>query len=111
MKNLLLICITLLVSACMATSPTQSYRPKGESNAWEITGTLEHRPFDGLLKISIDKNQVIEGALVRGDGTLTGTYKGLSIESVCHGTDTRTATFRTDCLILVDNEKSVTLTF
>ena len=99
----------------------QSYRAKNSDSVYNITGIADVSEKYGFftdsasvsITIKFDGEGVIFGNL---DSALSGDfngrdYKGHKTASTCTGKATSQNTVEVRCMVFVDNERSVTLTF
>ncbi len=116
MKKVLIILFFFLV-ACSEShvKPTQSYKPQGQDEAWKISGHMVSNLLSHRVTININDQEVIDGSLdPAGNGSLLGNYKEAKIESICRGKrmgSVRKNLPNVNCLVLIDDEESVTLKF
>lgn len=116
--------LSALTSGCATrnqdVSPSQSYRPKGTEELWIITGNLDNQFTTGLvatqvkrvLHIQINGEEVISGRLSsNATGELSGSYKKHSLIATCSSEKKTQNWIDVRCMILVNNERAVTLTF
>jgi hypothetical protein len=77
----------------------------------EFTG---ERHWSRHLIISFDNKPVIDGFLSNPrdvSGELSGEYKGKKVSSICSSNNAGNSKLSVDCMILIDNVRTVTLTF
>jgi PBP1b-binding outer membrane lipoprotein LpoB len=116
MSRLLIILLVFLV-ACSEShvKPSQSYKPQGQDEAWKISGHMVSNLLSHRVTININDQEVIVGSLdPAGNGSLLGNYKDAKIESNCRGKrmgSARKYIPKVNCLVLIDDEESVTLSF
>lgn len=124
-KSLLLTFLAVfLLSACGTiqksdVSPSQNYRLKGESKTIRISGNIhsvfseyDGRALSRTLTVYIDGQPVLTGGLTymfSGEGN--GKWKDKEVQSVCAGEQKTPRWVDVRCTILIDNEKTVVLTF
>jgi len=124
MKKIYILMATIILGGCVTTtmdiSPSQSYRPNGAKELWRITGNLDSKYTEGLIQnntsrilyVYINGNLVIRGGLSNhATGELSGSYQGHEIISSCFSELKTSIWLDIRCMILVDNERAVTLTF
>ena len=124
MRILLIILLSIVAAACTHVttdvSPSQAYRPAGADNLWKITGHLDSTYHEGaasvtvqrLLNVYIDNTPVVKGLLsAMGTGELSGRYLDHAVDVVCTSERKTVNWIDVRCLVLVDNERAVTLTF
>lgn len=108
----------LALAACTTTdiSPAQNYRLGNED--LNITGNLVRQPEPPLflearhLNIFINGEQVISGKLgANFVGELRGKYKKHSITAMCSSEWKTMSWIAVTCPILIDEKRTVTLTF
>jgi len=112
--------LALAISGCATQTfkaATQNYRIKGEDNATVINGAIFHQKqafghdsgagiyLDGILHIKVPLDQAFSGEATGMD------YKGKSTAASCSGNRTSQATVEVRCMVFIDNERTVTLTF
>lgn len=129
MKKILLV-IPLLLSACAMQSEGTMHDYATQQNIKidnkniQITGDLltpykqnnlsGSRTWQRHLIISFNGNPVIDGYLSNPreiQGELSGEYDGKPVATICTSSRETQQTFKVDCMILVNNERTVTLTF
>jgi hypothetical protein len=99
----------------------QNFRPRGIQGLWKITGHLESEILEDqptgyqvvkrrTLHVQINGEEVLSGDLSkRAEGELNGDYGGLPVDALC-SSETKTATWmEVRCVIVIDNERTVTL--
>lgn len=99
----------------------QAYRLKGAENTINITGKFDVKrtvnalstDFDMNVQISIDNDLYIAGKLDRHlSGEFTGKdYQGKKTSSSCTGKVVSKDAVEVRCIVFIDNERTVTLTF
>lgn len=100
----------LLLSGCASTTPTQVYRPAGESAQWmidgEMTGALD-------VKIRINGQEVMSGgfSLFGMTTELSGKFQGKELAASCVRITRILRTPMTQCTVLVNNERATVLQF
>lgn len=125
MNKLLSGLILLALTGCATThnfeAAPQSYRAKNLDNPIDITGKLivDHKKnllsddFKFAVTIYFDREGVIFGNLDRNlGGDFNGRdYKGHKTASTCTGKAVSQDAIEVRCMVFVDNERTVTLTF
>ncbi|ABE49087.1 hypothetical protein [Methylobacillus flagellatus] len=124
MKTITLSLITALTLAgCASTqtykAPTQNYRLKGQDNAITINGAIFSQKKHELDTPKLTAGIYINGSLYievpldrQGNGQATGgTFEDKSTEASCHSKPVAKGIANIDCMVFIDNEKTVTLTF
>lgn len=109
-------CISIGQTVDHNESPVQTYRTK-DGETVRISGTLD-RNYLGMSKYSRDvkvyfgDQLVIDGA-INDDyvGELGGYWRNKPVDLSCSGTKTTRTNINVRCLVFVDNERAVTLTF
>lgn len=112
----------LVLSGCgglaVYESPTQSYRFKGEDRPVTITGAIDRDDkFTSVthsLKVRFNGEVAASGPLSsRGIGSVFGTWRGHAVESICSRVEGSSGdgSYTVNCIVVVDNERTVTLTF
>jgi len=100
-------------------SPGQNWRPQGSKTAWAITGSL-HTHYDAVLGnlkgrelfVNINGDLAVHGMLSNmATGELTGSYRGHAIGAICASEQKTPNWIDVRCTVLIDNERTVTLTF
>lgn len=126
--NKFTIAALLFLSGCVSTGTKIDYASpqnyKLDSKAIKITGQLltpyRHNEFTGSmvysrqLIVSFDDKPVIDGYLTAPQaiqGELTGNYQGKKVSSICNSVQTSASNIKVDCMVLIDNERTITLTF
>lgn len=112
--------LTGCATSAVGTSATETYRPVGHEGApWSLSGNIYTQTVLGSptglqpaeLVITINGKEAARGNLnSRQEGTISGNYEGRAIESVCNSNQVSPSWIQVDCMILVDNERAVTLT-
>ena len=77
----------------------------------DITGSLEYTRH---LIISFNQKVVIDGYLSSPEaiqGELDGVYDGKKVATVCSSLQTSQTNVKVDCMVLIDNKRTITLTF
>lgn len=101
-------------------SPTQTYRPLGATAPWTITGRVERnyedqvvvQKFAHTLVVEINGTEALRGPLdFNMAGEVRGQYQGAPVESVCTSSRPRPNYIDVQCMVLVNNERAVTLRF
>lgn len=119
-----------LLSACASTpqtsllsrdvSPVQPYRLKGEEKPINIGGYLERiKKSESLsysifhkLIVRIDNEEALTGYLDgHYFGEITGKWHDKNVSASCTGKPVSADVVNVNCMIFVDNERTVTLTF
>lgn len=125
MKNTTIALILLALTGCATQnfvhSAPQNYRLKNSDTPLNITGKADVRQTYGVITdtasvaitISFDGEGVIFGQL---DNTFNGDfkgrdYKGHSTSANCTSKPVSQTDIEVRCLVFVDNERTVTLTF
>jgi hypothetical protein len=128
MKTLLLLLLTISVSACISTpevknrevAPTQSYHFEGDDAPTTITGLLEKYGNDwayhgAFLTVQIGNEKVIVRRPVDSynfSGVIGGgTYKDKKVNASCIGYPVTDRWTDVRCTVFVDNQQTVTLSF
>jgi len=120
-----LMILLVFLSACTTMhkfdAAPQSYRLKGEDKPLEITGTFDVKrsvkaistEFDMKVSIFIDNNLHIFGSLDRHlSGEFKGSdYQGKKTSASCTGKPVTKDAVEVRCIVFIDNERTVTLTF
>lgn len=121
MKKLLIALTCLSFAACASQqvfkSAPQNYRLKGAENTIEIKGAtfqtskaFDKTHFIGIyfnnnLQIQVNLDKQLNG---EADGT---PFEGKKTSATCTGRNVTPSTAEIRCMIFIDNEKTVTLTF
>lgn len=101
-------------------SPHQNYRLQGQEKAIEFTGSVQKIVAgEGLsqgwyheLKVFIDGELAIKGHLdVNYFGEPTGEWHGKKTAANCTSVRVSETWLNTSCIVFIDNERTVTLTF
>lgn len=125
MNKLLSALMVLSVTGCTSVSTfnsaPQNYRPKGSENNINITGDLKQTFKQGAisttaeseLKIYFNGKLTITGFL---DSAYGGEFNGTQFDNKataasCHSKRVGAGILDTNCLVFIDNERTVTLTF
>lgn len=123
MKTILALIAAISISGCASTqtykAPSQNYRLKGHESATVINGAIfanKKHDFDTpklTAGIYINGDLYIEVSLDRtGSGQATGgLFEGKTTEATCHSKPVAKGIVNIDCMVFIDNEKTVTLTF
>lgn len=126
MNRIIIILIFLVVlPGCASTgdllernvSPAQTYRPKGSDEAVTISGQLD-RTYASLgkeykhLQVSFNGVLAIDGFLGDGFfGDITGTWLEKPVSASCTGRQASDTWVDVRCIVFIENERTVTLTF
>ena len=112
--------LTGCATSAIGTSATETYRLSGDQDTpWAISGEIITQTMLGTptgmqpntLVVSVNGEEAIRGNLDRNqEGTIRGSYQGHAMESVCNSKVISSSWIQVDCMILVDNERAVTLT-
>ena len=112
--------LALAISGCATQNfqaAPQNYRLKGEDQPTDIKGMISfdrkacgHESMAGIyldnrLHIKVPLDQAFSGEATGMD------YKGKSTAASCSGKRTSQATVEVRCMVFIDNERTVTLTF
>lgn len=102
------------LSSCVTYAPSQNYRPANYSGApMSITGEIDHlKGLAGSLKIKIDGETVIEGALPSFSSAKEyfGIYKNHKVMASLSSVQTAYSAY-VQAIVFINNEKAATLTF
>lgn len=106
----LLAALLVLLAAACASTPTQSYRPRGSDDAWQISGN--YTPITEALAIRINGLEVMDGRLsfFGNSAELHGTYQDKPVTANCYKRLSWGGE-KTECQVLVSNEHAATLQF
>lgn len=131
MNKITLLIATIAITGCASKgdilerniSPVQNYRLQNSDKPIEISGTLERvkAGFDYVnlsdtwhnqLKINIDGTPAIDGYLdARYFGEVTGQWNNLPVSANCSGKPASKNWIDVRCIVFIENERTVTLTF
>ena len=121
--TLFTIATAIILTGCSSTqtykAPTQNYRLKGQENAITINGAVFSSKKHDLDIPKLGAGIYINGDLHievplnnQGNGQATGKpFEGKTTEASCHGKPVAKGIINIDCMVFIDNEKTVTLTF
>lgn len=120
MNKLLTALLVLAVTGCATNThkaATQNYRLKGAENTTTINGALLHdykiASDEYAVGIYIDETMHIKFPLdsqLNGEGTGLD-YQGKKTSATCTGRKVSASTTEVRCMVFIDNERTVTLTF
>ncbi len=98
-----------LLCSC-ASAPTQSYRPRNTEDSWQISG--EYTPLTEALAIRINGQEVMDGRLSFFGSTaeLHGFYQDQPVTASCYKRLSWGGN-KTECQVLVSNERAALLQF
>jgi hypothetical protein len=121
MKKTLTILVVLALAGCASTqtykAPTQNYRLKGEEKSVQINGALKTERqlvgVDSYVGVFFNEMPYIQVKLDRfGNGEAKGNpFNGKETSATCNGKPAGNGLTQVDCMVFVDNERTVTLTF
>jgi hypothetical protein len=111
-----------LVSACATArvdvSPVQNWRLEN-GEIVRISGTIESeystwdgRPTNRILTVAINGVPALRGPVsLNGTGEINSEFRGQPLTSICSGERTAPNWIAVRCVILINNLRTVTLTF
>lgn len=119
MSKITMLLLALLISGCASThqSAPQNYRPKGDENSVQITGKMDKKEafisdeyivtvfFNGAEQI---KFKLDDSATGDGNGL---PYQGKRTSTSCSSKKLNEYAIEVRCIVFIDNERTVTLTF
>ncbi len=110
MKRYAILAVTLTLAACATQSPSQNYRVRGETQAWEVSGEM-HKATRKLI-VRINGQEALTGTLtwLSLEGDFRGQYRGHPVATSCHNVEKWVSSY-IRCDVLIDNEHAATLTF
>ncbi|RMD69953.1 MAG: hypothetical protein D6819_05540 [Gammaproteobacteria bacterium] len=99
--------LPLLLAACAATAPSQSYRSEG-GETLTIQGSLNK--LSGDLVVTINGEPVVHGKFptFAEEAEFEGSYRDATVTVSCYVDH---CTHGTKCTVLVDNEQAAKLMF
>lgn len=113
----------LAIAGCASTksfnsTTSQNYRLKDDANPVSITGKID-RSSNGLvatganLHVFFNGEPALSGPLQPGySGDVNGgTWKGKNVSSSCSSKPLTQTSVSVNCIVFIDNERTVTLTF
>jgi hypothetical protein len=98
----------------------QFYPAECKEEPWKIEGTVADETHDGVpkvreLSVTINGDPVLEGAISAGEdasGEISGTHKGKKISAICSSKPRPSDNYyEVRCAVMIDNTRTVTLTF
>lgn len=119
MKKITTLLLALLISGCASThlSAPQNYRSKGDDNAVQITGKIDKKEAflsnEYIVTVFFNGLEQIKFKL---DGSATGEgiglpYQGKQTSTSCSSKRFNEYAIEVRCIVFIDNERTVTLTF
>lgn len=115
MKNVVILALFVGLSGCATQHQAagQNYRFKGSDNAIEIQGKLNKTLTDSIVDITFNGESQIKVNLdYQYFGDASGLpYNGKPTNASCSGKRSSRYSVEVRCMVFVDNEKTVTLTF
>ena len=119
MKKITTLLLALLISGCASThlAAPQNYRTKGDDNAVQITGKIDKKELllsdEFIVSVFFNGFEQIKFKLddsATGDG-IGLPYQGKQTSSSCSSKRINEHTLDVRCIVFIDNERTVTLTF
>lgn len=121
MRYLMILLSLLFITSCASTqvfkSAEQNYRLKSDDNLISIKGAIikDDKTFTSDFAVGIYFNDAIQIKFnldnqLNGEGNGTN-FKGKSTSATCTGRKVAQNVDEVRCLVFIDNEKTVTLTF
>lgn len=108
----------LILASCAATTfhkaPAQSYRLKGSDQPLVIEGIIKrvtNFSSDHTLRVTLNGEIAIQGAIGAGTADVTGDYHGKPALALCNRQQVSQHVYNINCRIIVDGEFASTLTF
>lgn len=100
----------VLLAACATQAPSQAYRPRGETQSWDIGGDMNKATR--TVTININGQPAVQGKLTWLDlsGDFKGNYRGHAVSTSCHNVEKWLSSYLR-CDVFVDNERAASLTF
>lgn len=120
MRKLTLFLAFAVLSGCATQTykaAEQNYRPKGADTSVKINGALFVKPgaFDADRAVGIyfnDSKQIVIPIDRNGNGEASGaTFGGKPTSAACSGRPVSSNSTEVRCMVFIDNERTVTLTF
>lgn len=132
MKKILFLTSFLALPGCASSgdilqhqsASTQNYRLKGSDNPIRISGEIKtvatandygilSTQYKNILTVSINDTEAINGVLNGAiyTGELSGVWNGIPVSTDCNGKYITRNVIEVKCLVFIDNERTVTLTF
>ena len=102
--------VALLIGACATEATSQYYRPRGQDQNWEVSGTLQKATRK--VTVRINGAEALTGTLswLSLEGDFRGTYRGHPVAASCHNVEKWLSSY-VRCDVLIDNEKAASLVF